>query len=59
MLYYIIEWLGKEIPLNSSAIVNQSFNLFILLLVLLLSIINILGYFFIYYIYTEVWRQNN
>jgi hypothetical protein len=41
---YIIEYLGKEIPADSVSIVNQSFNLFILLLVLLFSIINIIGY---------------
>lgn len=43
-LLYIIEYIGKEIPENSVSIVNQSFNVFILLLVLLFSIINIIGY---------------
>jgi hypothetical protein len=43
-LLYIIEYLGKEIPENAVSIVNQSFNIFILLLVLLFSIINIIGY---------------
>ena len=43
-LLYIIDYLGKEIPENAVDLVNQAFNLFILLLVLLFSIINILGY---------------
>ena len=43
-LLYIIEYLGKEIPENAVNIVNQSFNVFILLLVLLFSIINIIFY---------------
>ena len=44
LILYIIEYLGKDIPENAVSLVNQSFNLFILLLVLLFSIINIIGY---------------
>lgn len=44
-LLYIIDYLGKEIPADSIALVNQCFNLLILLLVILFGIINIIGYF--------------
>ena len=44
VLIYIIEYLGKEIPENAVGIVNQSFNVLIILLVLLFSIVNIIGY---------------
>lgn len=43
-LLYIIEYLGKEIPADSIALVNQCFNLLILLVAILFGIINILGY---------------
>ena len=46
-LLYIIEYLGKEIPADSIALVNQCFNLLILLVAILFGIINILGYFWL------------
>jgi hypothetical protein len=43
-LLYILEHIGKEIPADSIPLVNQAFNLLILLLIMLFGIINIIGY---------------
>lgn len=47
---FIFNQLGKELPTDNAAIVNYSFNLFILSLIALVCFINVVGYFLSFYL---------